>query len=151
MFEINHSLLNRKLLHLTTVVTFQNVNVPAHCQSLWSSTLIHDMMSLAITAGITGLFCEYSKLLNTTSTVRRLVVLGRSYKCQVLWTGFGKMLQVFWNQLSKMKVLHSLRTSGNTPQMSASHSKTPKSSTTTLCQPQISCVYRTLQSLCFLW
>jgi len=31
MFENTHSLLNRKLLHLSTVVTFQNVNVPVYC------------------------------------------------------------------------------------------------------------------------
>ena len=108
-------------------------------------------MSLVITTSITGWFCEYSKLLYTTSTVRRLVVLGRSYKSQALWTGFGKTLQVFWDQLLKIKVLHSLRTSGNTPQLSASHPTRPESLTILLFQLQISQVYRILKSLCFLW
>jgi hypothetical protein len=62
--EITNSLLNRKLLHLSTVVMFQNVNVAVHCQSLWSSTSIHDLIitDIDITACINGLFCEYSKL-----------------------------------------------------------------------------------------
>ena len=63
IIDNTHTILNRKLLHLSTVVTFQNVNVPVHCQSLLSSTFIDNVMSLTIMVGITGLFCEYSKLL----------------------------------------------------------------------------------------
>jgi hypothetical protein len=42
------------------------------------------MMGNAITAGIDGLFYEYSQLLYTTFTAHRLVVLGGSYKDQTL-------------------------------------------------------------------
>jgi hypothetical protein len=84
MFENTHSVLNRKLLHLSTVVTFQNVNVAVYCQSLWFSAVMYDMMSIDITAGVGGLFCAYSQFLHATYPVCCLTMLGRSHKDQTL-------------------------------------------------------------------